>query len=123
MRAVLYRDVALALPLLLIGMSSTVAHRWACTIMAGCCAVVLLALSTVAPALAWGLPAGYPLLLLAPALALDGVRRLPPRLRLVREALTWATLMAAAVALVHAPAGCPSCGPLDFGALVAIVAR
>lgn len=128
-----YRDLALALPLGLVGMSRAAPHRWGCTIMATVYAVVMMALVGVMAAspslmpLAYKLghvvPPAFPLLLLAPAVALDLLRRLSPRWRLVGETLAVGALVAAALAIVRAPLGGPAYGPLTLGALVARVAR
>lgn len=123
MRPELTRDLALALPLVLVALSRAARHPWACTIMAASYAAVMVALSFVVPCLSWALPAGLPLLLVAPGLALDLLRRVPARYVVLREGLAVAALLVAAVALVRAPIGCPWCQPVDFGALVAHVSR
>lgn len=129
----LYRDVALALPLLLVGVSRAAPHRWACTIMAALYAGFELALTGLLAAsprlaplaykLGHVLPPSFPLLLLAPAAALDLLRRLSPRWRLVREALAIGALALAALAMVRAPRGGPAFGALHIGAVLAHVAR
>jgi hypothetical protein len=130
----LYRDLALALPLGLIGLSRAAPHRWGCTIMAALYALFVLALAglmasdprlmPLAFKLSRVMPPAFPLLLLAPAVALDLLRRLSPRWRVLGETLALGALVLAALAIVRSPLGGAPYGASDFGlrALVAYVA-
>jgi hypothetical protein len=115
-RAELYRSVALALPLVLVGVSRAAPYRWACTVMAVIYAAFFLALLGLLPfftsdrgvtPVAFGMtqlvPAPFPLLLVGAALLLDLLRRLPPRLGGWREALASGTLFVATFAVVRWP--------------------
>ena len=131
----LYRDLALALPLGLVGLSRAAPHRWACTIMAALYSafVLLLAgvmateprLAPLAFKLAHLLPPAFPLLLVALALTLDLLRRLSPRWRVLSETLAVGALVLAALTVVRAPPRGLTYGPVDagLGALLAHVAR
>jgi hypothetical protein len=111
-----YRDVSLVLPLILVGISRAAPHRWACTIMAAIYSAFLLGFLWVLPLFAAEpklgpvyykvthfVPPGFPLLLIAPALALDLLRRVSPRWGLWRETLATGTLFLAAFTLVQWP--------------------
>lgn len=112
----LQRDVALALPLVLVGISRAAPHPGACTIMAAIYSLFLLGaawtlpLFSAATTLGSGqlevthvVPAALPLLLSAPALALDGLRRVSPRRGLWRETLATTMLFLATLAIVQWP--------------------
>jgi hypothetical protein len=83
-----YRDVALALPLVLIGVSRAAPHRWSATIIAAIYSLFLIGLLWILPLfpaepklgpvyykVTHMVPPEFPLLLIVPALALDLVRR------------------------------------------------
>jgi hypothetical protein len=106
--AELYRSVALALPFVLVGISRAAPHRWACTIMAAIYSGFLVALVWILPLFAAEpklgpvyfnvthfVPPAFPLLLLAPAVALDLLRRVSPRWGRWREAAATGTLFLA----------------------------
>jgi hypothetical protein len=110
-----YRDLALALPLVLVGISRAAPHRWACTIMAAIYSLFMLAFLWILPLfpaepklgpvynkVTHFIPPDFPLLLLAPAIALDLLRRVS-RWGVWREALAAATLFLATLAAVQWP--------------------
>lgn len=85
--ATFYRDLALALPLFLVGIPRAAGHRWGATVIAGWYSAVLLGLLYVFPLVpavpkmgpvyvqvTHLIPAGFPLLIIVPALAIDWVR-------------------------------------------------
>ena len=111
-----YRDVSLALPLVLVGVSRAAPHRWACTIMATIYSlfqnglILVLPLFPAEPKLGpvyykvtHFVPPDFPLLLIAPALALDLLRRMSPRLGVWRETLATGVLFVATLAIVQWP--------------------
>jgi hypothetical protein len=111
-----YRDVALALPLVLVGISRAVPHRWACTIMAAVYSAFLLGLLWILPLFAAEpklgpvyhkvthfVPPEFPLLLIVPALALDLLRRVSGRWGVWRETAATGTLFLATFAIVQWP--------------------
>jgi hypothetical protein len=111
-----YRDVALVMPLLLVGISRAAPHRWACTIMAALYSAFILLLLWILPLfpaepklgpvyykVTHFVPPPFPLLLLVPAIALDLLRRISDRWGVWREALATGTLFVASFALVQWP--------------------
>jgi hypothetical protein len=111
-----YRDVALALPLFLIGVSRAAPHRWACTIMAGIYSLFMLGLLWILPLfpaepklgpvyykVTHFIPPAFPLLLVVPALALDLLRRSGRALTVGGETLAAGTLFLATFAMVQWP--------------------
>lgn len=111
-----YRDVSLALPLVLVGVSRAAPHRWACTIMAALYSAFVLALLWILPLfpaepklgpvyykVTHFVPPDFPLLLIAPAIALDLLRRVSDRWGVWRETLATGTLFLATFALVQWP--------------------
>ena len=83
-----YRAIALGLPFVLIGISRAAPHRFACTIMATIYTLFQLALmrtlvlfdaETLYFKVTEVVPAAFPLLLIAPAIALDLLRPASPR--------------------------------------------
>jgi hypothetical protein len=111
-----YRDVALALPLILIGISRAAPHRWACTIMAAIYSVFLLGFLWILPLFAAEpklgpvyykvthfVPPAFPLLLIVPAVALDLLRRVSGQWGVWRETLATSTLFLATFAIVQWP--------------------
>ena len=111
-----YRAVALALPILLVGISRTAPHRWACTIMAAFYTAFLLGLEWILPLfpaqpklgpvyynVTHFVPPAFPLLLIVPAIALDLLRRVSPRWGMWRETLAVGTLFLASFAAVQWP--------------------
>jgi hypothetical protein len=112
-----YRDLALALPLLLIGISRAAPHRWACTIMATIYTLLMLGFLWLLPLfpaeprlgpvyykVTHFIPPDFPLLLVAPAIALDLLRQWKPStLSVWREALAAAALFLATLMAVQWP--------------------
>jgi hypothetical protein len=111
-----YRDVALALPLFLIGVSRAAPHRWACTIMAGIYSAFMLGLMWILPLfpaepklgpvyykVTHFIPPAFPLLLMVPALALDLLRRGGRALTVGGETLAAGTLFVATFVMVQWP--------------------
>jgi len=83
-----YRNLSLAVPFTLVGLARASRHRWASTIVAGVYTATLLALLWILPLfpaqpklgpvynqVTHFIPNGFPLLVLAPAIALDLARR------------------------------------------------
>ncbi len=114
--AELYRAVALALPFVLVGISRAAPHRWACTIMAAIYTLFQLALLWILPLfpaepklgpvyynVTHFVPPAFPLLLLAPAIALDLLRRVSPRWGVWRETIATGTLFVAVFLAVQWP--------------------
>lgn len=114
--AELYRAVALGLPFVLVGVSRAAPHRWACTIMAAIYTLFQLALLWILPLfpaepklgpvyynVTHFVPPAFPLLLLAPAIALDLVRRVSPRWGLWRETIATGALFVAVLVAVQWP--------------------
>lgn len=122
----LYRELALLLPLGLIGASRAAPHRWGCTIMATLYALVSVVLAIglasipqltpLAFKLSHLVPPALPVLLLAAALGLDLLRRLPPHWHVLKEASALSTLTLVAIAIVRAPL--LPCGAFDLQALL-----
>jgi hypothetical protein len=111
-----YRVVALSLPLFLIGVSRAAPHRWACTIMAGIYTLFMLGLLWILPLfpaepklgpvyykVTHFIPPAFPLLLIAPAIALDLLRRGGRALTVGGETLAAGTLFLATFAMVQWP--------------------
>jgi hypothetical protein len=111
-----YLDVSLGLPLLLIGVSRAAPHRWACTIMAAIYSLFQLSLLWILPLfpaepklgpvyfkVTHFVPPPFPLLLIAPAIALDLLRRVSSRWGVWRETLATGTLFLATLAMVQWP--------------------
>jgi hypothetical protein len=111
-----YRDVSLALPLVLVGISRAAPHRWACTIMAAIYSAFVILLLWILPLfpaepklgpvyykVSHFVPAAFPLLLIAPAIALDLLRRVSARWGVWRETLATGTLFLATFAMVQWP--------------------
>jgi hypothetical protein len=114
--AAFYRDVALALPLILVGVSRAAQQPWACTIMATIYSLFQMALILILPLfpaepklgpvyfkVTHFVPPEFPLLLIAPAIALDLLRRLSPRLGIWRETIATAVLFLATLLVVQWP--------------------
>ena len=114
--AELYRAVALGLPFVLVGISRAAPHRWACTIMAGIYTgfqLLLLWILPLFPAepklgpvyynVTHFVPPAFPLLLIAPAIALDLLRRVSPRWGVWRETVATGTLFVAVFIAVQWP--------------------
>lgn len=114
--AELYRAVALGLPFVLVGISRAAPHRWACTIMAGIYTgfqLLLLWILPLFPAepklgpvyynVTHFVPPAFPLLLIAPAIALDLLRRVSPRWGVWRETIATGTLFVAVFLAVQWP--------------------
>ena len=111
-----YRNVSLALPLILVGVSRAAPHRWACTIMAVMYTLMQEAMVLVLPLfpaepklgpvyykVTHLVPPGFPILIIAPAIALDLLRRLSPRLGVWRETLASGVLFVATLLVVQWP--------------------
>ena len=111
-----YRDLAIALPLLLIGVSRAAPHRWACTIMAAIYSGFMLAFLWILPLfpaepklgpvyykVTHFIPPDFPLLLIVPAIALDLLRRVSEKWGAWREALASAVLFLATFVAVQWP--------------------
>jgi hypothetical protein len=111
-----YRDLALALPLMLVAVSRAARHPWACTIMAVIYTAIQEAMVLVLPLfpaepklgpvyfkVTHFVPPAFPILLIAPAIALDLLRRVSPRLGVWRETAATAVLFVATLALVQWP--------------------
>jgi hypothetical protein len=111
-----YRDLSLALPLVLVGVSRAAPHRWACTIMATIYSLFQIALILILPLfpaepklgpvyfkVTHFVPPDFPLLLIGPAIALDLLRRLSPRLGVWRETLATGVLFLATLLLLQWP--------------------
>jgi hypothetical protein len=114
--AELYRAVAIGLPFVLVGISRAAPHRWACTIMAAIYTLFQLALLWILPLfpaepklgpvyynVTRFVPPAFPLLLIAPAVALDLLRRVSPRWGVWRETLATGTLFVAVLVAVQWP--------------------
>lgn len=114
--AELYRAVAIGLPFVLVGVSRAAPHRWACTIMAAIYTLFQLALLWILPLfpaepklgpvyynVTHFVPPAFPLLLLAPAIALDLLRRVSPGWGLWRETMATGVLFVAALVAVQWP--------------------
>ena len=114
--AELYRAVALGLPFVLVGVSRAAPHRWACTIMAAIYTLFQLALLWILPLfpaepklgpvyynVTHFVPPAFPLLLLAPAIALDLLRRVSPAWGVWRETIATGTLFVAVLVAVQWP--------------------
>jgi len=114
--AELYRAVALGLPFVLVGISRAAPHRWACTIMAGIYTLFQLLLLWILPLfraepklgpvyynVTHFVPPAFPLLLIAPAIALDLLRRVSPRWGVWRETIATGTLFVAVFVAVQWP--------------------
>jgi hypothetical protein len=111
-----YRDVSLAMPLVLVGVSRAAPHRWACTIMAAIYSAFMLALLWILPLfpaepklgpvyvkVRHFVPPNFPLLLIVPAVALDLLRSVSERWGVWRETLATGTLFLATFVLVQWP--------------------
>ncbi len=102
-----WRDLALALPIVLVGLARAAPHPWGCSIMAAVYSAFVVALELLLPPCPTSykvthfVPPALPLLLLGPAAALDLLRPVESRWR---EALALATLFFAGVAVVRWPA-------------------
>ena len=114
--AELYRSVALGLPFVLVGVSRAAPHRWACTIMAAIYTGFQIALLWILPLFSAEpklgpvyfevthfVPPAFPLLLLAPAVALDLLRRVSPRWGCAREAVATGALFVGVLVAVQWP--------------------
>lgn len=114
--AELYRAVALGLPFVLVGISRAAPHRWACTIMAAIYTLFQMLLIWILPLfkaepklgpvyynVTHFVPPAFPLLLLAPAIALDLLRRVSPRWGVWRETIATGTLFVAVFVVVQWP--------------------
>jgi hypothetical protein len=111
-----YRDIALALPLVLVGVSRAAPHRWACTITAAIYSLLMVGMLWILPLfpaepklgpvyykVTHFVPPAFPLLLIVPAIALDWLRRISARWSLWRETLATGTLFLATFAMVQWP--------------------
>ena len=111
-----YRAVAIAMPFILVGISRAAPHRWACTIMAALYTLFQMALIWILPLfraepklgpvyynVTHFVPPAFPLLLLAPAVALDLLRRVSPRWGVWRETMATGTLFVAVFFAVQWP--------------------
>lgn len=111
-----YRAVAIAMPFILVGISRAAPHRWACTIMAALYTLFQMALIWILPLfkaepklgpvyynVTHFVPPAFPLLLLAPAVALDLLRRVSPRWGVWRETIATGTLFVAVFFAVQWP--------------------
>jgi hypothetical protein len=132
--AAFYRDVALALPLLLVGVARAAQQPWACTIMATIYSLFQIALILILPLfpaepklgpvyykVTHFVPPQFPLLLIAPAIALDLLRRLSPRLGIWRETLATAVLFLATLLVVQWPFANFLTSPLSHNRLFATI--
>jgi hypothetical protein len=112
----LYRAVAIALPFILVGISRAAPHRWACTIMAAIYTLFQMALVWILPLfhaepklgpvyynVTHFVPPAFPLLLLAPAVALDLLRRVSSRWGVWRETVATGALFVAVFFAVQWP--------------------
>ena len=111
-----YRAVAIAMPFLLVGISRAAPHAWACTIMAAIYTLFQVGLVWILPLfraepklgpvyynVTHFVPPGFPLLLLAPAVALDLLRRVSSRWGVLRETLATGALFVAVFFAVQWP--------------------
>jgi hypothetical protein len=111
-----YRDLSLALPLVLVGVSRAAPQRWACTIMATIYSLFQIGLILILPLfpaepklgpvyfkVTHFVPPDFPLLLIAPAIALDLLRRMSPRLGVWRETIATGVLFLATLFIVQWP--------------------
>jgi hypothetical protein len=114
--AELYRAVAIGLPFVLVGISRAAPHRWACTIMAAIYTLFQMALVWILPLfpaepklgpvyynVTHFVPPAFPLLLIAPAIALDLLRRVSSRWGVWRETVATGTIFVAALVAVQWP--------------------
>ncbi|HEY2744010.1 MAG TPA: hypothetical protein VGL86_05290 [Polyangia bacterium] len=103
-----YRAVAIGMPFILVGISRAAPHRWACTIMAALYTIFQAALIWILPLfhaepklgpvyynVTHFVPPGFPLLLMAPAVALDLLRRVSSRWGMWRETLATGAIFVA----------------------------